>query len=228
MLRGGVVSVALTAIMALTAQASASVQLTIRDSRVWLKTERATIAEILAEWSRVGATQMVNTERITSPLLTLDLRGVPEMEALDVIMRSAGGFVAVSRTDGVEASGLSRFSRVVIVPSAANGGTRVAAPPPTPTLAPATPAPPATMPAPVTTESGAQRLIGPDGQLVPDDQEDAPPSSPSPSPPVMRPGGSIPPGFSEPPDAPTPPKAPRPGSITPPVPPRRPGDATSD
>jgi hypothetical protein len=225
MLRRAVTAIALTAVMAVAADATASVQLTIRDSRVWLKAERATIAEILAEWSRVGSTQMVNTERITGPLLTLDLRGVPEMDALDVIMRSAGGFVAVSRTDDVEASGLSRFSRVVIVPSAANGGTRVAAAPAT--AAPA-PAPPVTVRAPVTTESGAQRLIGPDGQLVPDDQEDAPPSSASPALPALRPGGSIPPGFSEPPDQPTPAGAPRPGVITPPVRPRRPGGATSD
>lgn len=223
MLRRGVAAAALTAVMAVAATASASVQLAIRDNRVWLTAERATIAEILAEWSRVGATQMVNMERVSSPPLTLDLRGVPELDALDVIMRSAGGFVAVSRAAGAGSAGLSRFSRLVLVPAAAGGSTRA------PVLTAAPPAPPVTVRAPLLTESGAQRLIGADGQPVPDDQDDAPPPPQQPAPPVVRPdGGSMPPGFSEPPGAARPAGAPRPGMIPPAVPPRRPGGLTSD
>jgi hypothetical protein len=220
MLKRVVIGWALTAVLAVPAAASAAVQLAIHDGRVWLTADHATIADILAEWSRVGATEMINAERIRSPLLTLDLRGVPELDALDVIMRSAGGFVAVSRTVGVDASHLSRFSRVVIVPAAAGGGGAMPVPPPLP--APVY-APPIPTQAPVVTDSGAQRLIGPDGQLIPDDQEDAP-SPPKPAPPAtVRPGGSMPPGFSEPPGAPSPNGTTRPGVILPPTPPRRPG-----
>ena len=213
---------ALTAVLAVPPSAKGAVQLTIRDGRVWLTADRATIAEILAEWSRVGTTRMVNTERLGGPLLTLDLRGVPELDALDVILRSAGGFVAVSRTEGADALRLSRFSQVVIVPSAGTGGPAA----PMPSLVPVN-VPPVAVQAPIFTEGGARRLIGPDGQVVPDDQEDAPPP-PRPAPPAaVVPGGSMPPGFSEPPGAGTPGGVPRPGLIPPVIPPRRPGGATS-
>ena len=210
---------ALTAVLAVPPSAKGAVQLTIRDGRVWLTADRATIAEILAEWSRVGTTRMVNTERLGGPFLTLDLRGVPELDALDVILRSAGGFVAVSRTADTDAFHLSRFSQVVIVPSAGTGA-------PAPSLVPV-PVPPVVVQAPVFTEGGARRLIGPDGQVVPDDQEDAPPP-PRPAPPAtVVPGGSMPPGFSEPPGAGTPGGVPRPGLVPPVIPPRRPGGTTS-
>lgn len=224
MLKSALIGFVLAAALTVPPAAAGAVQLTIRDGRVWLTADHATIAEILAEWSRVGATEMLNAERINRTPLTLDLRGVPEMDALDVIMRSAGGFVAVSRTTGVDASHASRFARVVVVPSAAPnpGGAPTLAPPPV-----SVPAPPLPV-QPVFTESGAQRVIGADGQLVPDDQEDGPPPPPRPIPPGTVPGGSMPPGFSEPPGGATPKGAARPGLMPPPVPPRRPGGATSD
>lgn len=222
MLKRVIAGLLLTAALAVPAATTEKVRLTIRDGRVWLTADQATIADILAEWSRVGATQMMNTERLKSPLLTLDLRGVPELDALDVIMRSAGGFVAVSRTAGGDASHLSRFSRVVIVPSASAGGTAVVALPRTPVSASPVP-----VQAPVFTESGAQRLIGPDGQPVADDQEDAPAPPPQRPPPAVMPGGSMPPGFSEP-GAAAPKGAARPGLMPPVIPPRRPGGATAE
>ena len=214
MLRRVVIGLAMTAALIVPSSASAAVQLIIRDGRIWLTADRATIADVLAEWARVGSTQMMNGERLTSPLLTLDLRGVPELDALDVIMRAAGGFVAVSRTAGVDATHLSRFSRVVIVPATNAGGAPTRALPPAPVYLP-----PQTVQAPVITPSGAQRVIGPDGQPVPDDQEDAPP--PQRPPPTVMPGGSMPPGFSEPPGAARPPTTSR-GVITAPKPRQRP------
>ena len=222
MLRRVVIGLAMAAAMAVPSSAFAAVQLAIRDGRVWLTADHATIADILAEWTRVGSTQMMNGERLTSPLLTLDLRGVPELDALDVIMRAAGGFVAVSRTGGVDATHLSRFSRVVIVPATSAGGAPMRA------MAPAAVyQPPQTVQPPVITPSGAQRVIGPDGLPVADDQEDAPPPPQQP-PPAVMPGGSMPPGFSEPPGAAAPKGAARPGLMPPVIPPRRPGGATSE
>ena len=224
MLKRIVIGLALTAVIVVPASALAAVQLTIRDGRVWLAADHATIADILAEWARVGGTQMVTAGRIAGPPLTLDLRGVSELEALDVILRSAGGFVTVSRTAGIEAPQLSRFSRVVIVPSGTAGGPASAMPAPLPVTVYA---PPVTVQPTVVMQNGAQRLVGPDGQLVPDDQEDAPPP---PTPPAaVMPGGSMPPGFSEPSGAPSHKGVPRPGLIIPPpAPPRRPGGPISD
>jgi hypothetical protein len=186
--------------------AFAGVQLSIRDGRVWLKAERARVADILAEWARVGQTEVVNGQRAAGPPLTITLNGVPELDALDIIMRSAGGFMTMSRTDLPDSLTASRFSRVVIVPFAAvasSVATSSATPPASPVPSP--PAPAYDSPehlTPLVTESGAQRVLGPDGQPVPDDQEGAPPPRPAPptaapapgviTPPARRPGGAEP------------------------------------
>ena len=198
---------------------SSSVQLSIRDGRVWLTTDHATIADVLAEWARVGRTQIVNSASLPPTPLTVELRDVPELEALAVITRATGGFMTVSRAaaNGDEAATLSQFSRVVIF--AAVPRSAFAAPPamPAPSYGPAADVPPA-----IFTPSGAQRMIGPDGQPVPDDQEDAPPP-PRRAFPTMPPGTSMPPGFSEPSDSGSPGRTAVPGVITPPAaPPRRP------
>jgi hypothetical protein len=105
------------------------------------------------------------------------MRGVPELEALDVVLRSASGFIAADRTlDGTAPQpNLSRFDRIVVLPEGArpaDPALRAAAPPPiSPPRALEPPAPAA----PMFTPSGGQRLIGPDGQPVPDDQDGAPP-----------------------------------------------------
>ena len=225
MLRHAVIGLALIAIAPLHAQALGAVNLSIRDGLVWLIADRATVPEILAEWSRTGKTAIVGAEQLAAPPLTFELRGVPELEALEVILRSTGGFVTVARTAGGSDADTnrSRFARVVIVPSA--GTSTKGDPRLMPAAAPAPVAPPP-ITVPIFTESGARRIIGPDGLPVPDDQEDAPP--PPPSFPVMPPGMSIPPGFSEPPDA-QPQKGRRaPGVITPPAKPPRPsGGSTS-
>ena len=166
--------------------AAPGVQLSIRDGRVWLNATNATPREILGEWTRVGGTRIVNAERIPGGPLTLQLEGVPELQALDVLLRSAGGFIAASRADAT--AGQSRVDRIVIVP---------------PKLVVAVlPAPPAAT-ANVVTITAVQSVIGADGIPVPDDQEDTPDA------PRARPTfTSIPPGFSAPPDEPSPPMAP--------------------
>jgi hypothetical protein len=206
--------------LSISADASAAVQLSLREGRVWLKADRATPAQILAEWARVGGIQIVNREQVSGEPLSLALEGVPELEALGIVLRSAGGFVTLDRPRlGADLG--SRFAKVVIVPLPSS-------------------APPVTLPAadvqrspqpdpiPIMTPSGAQRIIGADGQPMPDDQEGAPPPRP--------PERSIPPGFSPPPDRPasqpptgtaaTPQMAPgaaRPGVIVPPPAAKKPG-----
>src|SRR5712671_6982064 len=51
--------------------AAPGVQLTIREGRVWLAADRASVAQILSEWARVGRTQVVNAELVTGAPLTL-------------------------------------------------------------------------------------------------------------------------------------------------------------
>ncbi len=104
--------------------ASAEVQLTIQNGRVSLVAKDATVRQILTEWARVGDTKIVNIERVPGGPVTLELTNVPEAQALDVVLRSLSGYIAAPRP--VEAANLSRFDRIILMP------TLAAARPPTP------------------------------------------------------------------------------------------------
>src|SRR4051812_30276961 len=155
----------LGAVLATPMSASADVELRISSGRVWLRATNATVAQILAEWSRLGQTRIVNGDRVPGGPVTLQLDNVSEEEALDVLLRSAAGFMGVRRTIPLAAS--SEFDRILILPK----GTAPTAPVPDPRPVEA---PAAVFDAPQTQPifmPGVQRVIGPDGQPVPDDQE---------------------------------------------------------
>jgi hypothetical protein len=69
----------------LAATADAEVHLTIRDGRVTLDARNVTVAEILAEWARVGRTHIVNGETVAGGLI--------KIERTDVLGNSDGGAV---------------------------------------------------------------------------------------------------------------------------------------
>lgn len=174
-------------VAASSATAAPGVQLSIESGRVWLVTSGATVGQILAEWARVGGTRVINGDRVADGPLTLEMRGVPELQALEVVMRSTGGFIAAARTPGAATlpPNLSRFDRIVVLPPAAarpaDRSIRAEA-------ASSPERPPRALAPPVSnfSASGGHRIIGPDGQPVPDDQEGAPPPPP-PSPSPLRP-----------------------------------------
>src|SRR5215467_95559 len=96
--------------------AGGPVQLAIQDGRVWLVARDATVSQILEEWARVGQTTITNGDRVPGGRVTLELPGVPERQALDLLLRSASGFVATTRTAPVANPGaLSEFEKIVIV-----------------------------------------------------------------------------------------------------------------
>jgi hypothetical protein len=170
------------------AGAAPSVRLTIRNGSVWLAADRATASEILAEWARVGQTWIINAERVPGGPMTLELNGVPEQQALEVVLRSASGFLALARTIARADAMTSRFERIMVLPAstappgpiAAPAAGPAAAPVNVPQLAPRVP------PGAIAGAAAPQRIIGADGQPLPDDQEDAPPRPPA---------GAMPPGF---------------------------------
>jgi hypothetical protein len=107
-----------TALTLLTGPAAyAEVQVTMHDGRVSVVAKDATLRQIMMEWARVGETKVINVERIPGGPLTLELRDVPEDKALDVLMRSLSGYLAAPRA--VPASNLSRFDRIVVMPTIA-------------------------------------------------------------------------------------------------------------
>src|SRR4051794_4663838 len=117
---------ALPAFLLCSSSASADVRLTISSGQVTLSAKDATVREILAEWARVGQTKIVNAERIVGGPVTLELAGVSEEQALDVILRSVSGYLAAPRSDTV--SNASRYDRILVLPTST--GTRASVTPP--------------------------------------------------------------------------------------------------
>lgn len=97
-------------------------KLEINDGRVTLEAQNTSVRQILAEWSRVGGAKIVNAEKVTGAPVTLQLRGVPERQALDTILRGVSGYMLAARRDGN--TGVSAFDRILILPtsSAPRGG----------------------------------------------------------------------------------------------------------
>src|SRR5436305_554406 len=89
----------LSAVIALvgSSTARAEVQITIHNGRVTLVARDATLRQILAEWARVGQTKIVNAERVPGAGITLQLTDVPEVQALDILLRSLSGYMAAPR-----------------------------------------------------------------------------------------------------------------------------------
>lgn len=95
--------------------ARADVQLKFEDGQVSVRASNATVRDILAEWARVGQTHIVNAERIPGPPISLELEGVAEEEALEIILRSVAGYVAAPRTS-LGTTG-SRYDRILVMPT---------------------------------------------------------------------------------------------------------------
>lgn len=112
--------------------ASAEVQLSMRDGLVTLVATNATVRQILTEWARIGQTKIVNVERIPGGPLTLQLTNMPEQEALDILLRSVTGYMAAPRP--VAVANLSRYDRILVLPTAATPRVPSVAAAPAPVL----------------------------------------------------------------------------------------------
>ena len=106
------------------AQAQQSVRLEFNDGRVTLNAREASLRAILAEWARLGGATVVNGDRVAVQPVTLELTGVPERQALDVLLRGVAGYMIAPRRVG--SSGVSMFDRILILPTS----TPPANPPP--------------------------------------------------------------------------------------------------
>src|SRR5438552_15404633 len=153
--------------------AFAEVQLSLQDGRVTLIAKDATVRQILTEWARVGQTNVVNLDRIPGGPLTLELTDVPEQQALDVLLRALSGYMAAPRA--VVAANLSRFDRIVVMPTSAPPRAPVSAAAPPPTLAQPRP-----------------QFVQPQFQPPPQPADDDDDERPSPNVPGQHPSG---PGF---------------------------------
>ncbi|HEX3702231.1 MAG TPA: hypothetical protein VHU82_02810 [Vicinamibacterales bacterium] len=218
--------------------AYADVQLSIGNGRVSLVAKDATLRQILTEWARVGQTRIVNVDRIPGGPMTLELKDMPEDQALDLLLRSVSGYLAAPRP--VMVASVSRFDRIVVMPTVAQAKPTVTAAAPTFNAPPApaadddeedravpNAAPTPNPRGPVFNAFPQPRVVNPQQQqqqpsvapgTVPPQQQQPDPNGE----PAAYPGGAtLPPGTVAAPGMIAPAPAPAPGQQ--PVPVRRPG-----
>jgi hypothetical protein len=211
--------------------AAAEVRVTIDPGgRVTVSASNATVGQILAEWARVGQTKIVNPERAGGGVLTIELTNVPEVEAIEIILRSAGGYVLAPRR--TEIANASLYDRILILPqsspmSAARPATAALPQPPAgmpPPPRPFVPPPPGQVAVPQTAQDDYDDRKDPPAaaatptvrppvfntfpQAAP--QRTDPPAPPAPSTSVTMPVGVAVPGMV----VPTPQRADQPGTVT--------------
>jgi hypothetical protein len=167
----------LIAVVGLPAPASAGeLALSFKDGRVTLKATDVTLRQVLNEWARLGQTRIVGLEKLGGGLLTLELTNVPEKQALEILLRSVAGYAAAPRASvaaGADmAASLSRFDRLMLLPTSVASAAPMAPPRPAAAFAPPPQAP---FPDPI--------------QLANEEAADAEESPNSPGVPVFNPNG---------------------------------------
>ena len=177
-------------------------RLTINNGLVTVIADDVPVSRILSEWARIGQTKIVNGEKLMIPV-SLELIDVPEKKALEIVLRSASGFMAAERKELV--AGASTFDRIMILPFSQ---------------------PPAYSPMPVT-QSMPQPFVNRPVMATPDFEDATQPAGQQPPMPVTtlpQPGmlpQPIMPG-QQPQQQPQM-TSPRPGFLPPPGPPKPPG-----
>lgn len=100
-------------------------KLTMQDGRVTLIADNVPLRQILQEWARIGQAQIVNADKLTGPAVTLQIVNAPERDVLDILLRSAAGYIAAPRPTMVANAAV--YDRVTIMatsrPPAATAAT---------------------------------------------------------------------------------------------------------
>lgn len=87
--------------------------LSMQNGRVTIIADNVPLRQILQEWARVGQTKIVNADKMNGPAITLHLMNAPEREALDILLRSASGYIAAPRP--VPVANAAFYDRVTIM-----------------------------------------------------------------------------------------------------------------
>ena len=117
----------------LAAPASAGeLKLTMQDGRVTIMADNVPLRQILQEWARVGQTRIVNADKMNGPSVTLQLINASERDALDILLRTASGYIAAPRP--VPMANAAFYDRVTIMPTSRAPAVTASASAPTPTF----------------------------------------------------------------------------------------------
>jgi hypothetical protein len=184
-----------------------SVRLEFHDGLVTVVAQNAPLRSILAEWSRLGGTKIVNGDRVPGGPVTIELTNVPERQAIDVLLRGASGYLIGPQLPA--ATGRSSFDSVLILPTSTAPRPATAPPgfaPPQPRFDVPFP-----QPDPDDPEENPPGDIGPNGRRVPPQlrfrlPQQQQPGNPEPAPQPFQP---------DPDDEPQPPPEDRPAVTSP-------------
>lgn len=196
-----------------------ALSLEFNQGRVKLTAENVPVSRILAEWARLGGTQIVNGERIPGAPVSLQLVDATERQALDIVLRQAAGYMVLARD--ANSKGASSFAKIMVLPTTSRAPAAAALPqPPSPPPQFREPEPeieedeePSPGPPPNFPRGRIPNVNVPRGgaPIPPDDQDEIDPEEQEPQPPAPgNPFGVVPGGE-------------RPGTIS--TPPQRPGEA---
>jgi hypothetical protein len=108
-----VVAALLLGSVALPASAQQPLSIQIAAGRVTMHAQNVPVRQILAEWARVGGTKIINGDRVGGAPVSLELRDVPERQALDILLRGVAGYVLGARL--ASAPGASAIDRILIL-----------------------------------------------------------------------------------------------------------------
>jgi hypothetical protein len=110
-------AIALMAVAGLTVRvgpvSAEELKFTLKDARLTIVADNATLQEILAEWTRVGHTEFVGADTLGDQRVTAQLFDVAEADALEVLLRSTAGYLARYRAGPADSR--SSFDRVRIL-----------------------------------------------------------------------------------------------------------------
>jgi hypothetical protein len=105
-------------------------KMSIQNGRVTIMADNVPLRQILQEWARLGQTKILNADKLNGPAVTLQLVDTPEKDALDILLRSASGYIAAPRP--VAVADASMYDRITIMAtSRPPAAVTSAAPPPT-------------------------------------------------------------------------------------------------
>src|SRR5260370_9815183 len=114
LLRCAVVATLACGVLSLSRPASASeLKLTLQDGRVTIIADNVPLRQILQEWARIGQAKIVNADKLNGPAISLQLIDAPEKDALDILLRSASGYIAAPRA--VPVANAAFYDRVTII-----------------------------------------------------------------------------------------------------------------
>ena len=100
--------------LGLSSQAVAGeLKLSMQDGRVTIIADNVPLRQIFQEWARIGQAKIVNADKLSGPAVTIQLINAPEREALDILLRSAAGYIAAPRP--VALAGAAMYDRVTIM-----------------------------------------------------------------------------------------------------------------